>query len=167
MESSRTGRLGHTDKSWGEGQFSGGSPLSSTGQIASRSTRRRWLVVGASAIFIVLAFMVSQNLETNPLAYSGEGESAKAADLITDRSDAIEPPTEEGFSSNLSLDVNNPAYRSTVEGLVQDLRALPGVESVAISYNTQDPGSSSISKQIEGVVCHGRRYKCSPTWNSQ
>ena len=143
MESSRTGRLGHTDKSWGEGQFSGGSPLSSTGQIASRSTRRRWLVVGASAIFIVLAFMVSQNLETNPLAYSGEGESAKAADLIGDRFDVVATPTEQLVFSNPSLDVNNPAYRSTVESLVEQLRALPEVESVASYYDTQDAGMVS------------------------
>ena len=139
MEDSRTGRLGRTDESGAEGQISGGSPLSFTGRIASWSARHRWLVVGASAIFIVLAIMVLGTVETKTLEYNGEGESAKAFDLITDRFDVVATPTEQLVFSNPSLDVNNPTYRSTVESLVQQLRALPEVESVESYYDTQDP----------------------------
>ena len=143
MENTKAGRLGRTDELRAEGQTSGGSPLSFTGRIASWSARHRWLVVGASAIFIVLAIMVLGTVETKTLEYNGEGESAKAADLIGDRFDVVATPTEQLVFSNPSLDVNNPAYRSTVESLVEQLRALPEVESVASYYDTQDAGMVS------------------------
>ena len=143
MENTKAGRLGHTEESRAEGQISGGSPLSFTGRIARWSALHRWWVVGASAIFIVMAFMVLGNVETKTLDYNGEGDSAKAADLITDRFDVVATPTEQLVFSNPSLSVNDPTYRSTVEGLVQQLRALPGVESVASYYDTQDPGMVS------------------------
>ena len=143
MENTKAGRLGHTEESRAEGQISGGSPLSFTGRIARWSALHRWWVVGASAIFIVMAFMVLGNVETKTLDYNGEGDSAKAADLITDRFDVVATPTEQLVFSNPSLSVNDPTYRSTVEGLVQQLRALPEVESVASYYDTQDPGMVS------------------------
>ena len=87
--------------------------------------------------------MVMGNVETKTLDYNGEGESARAADLITDRFDMVATPTEQLDFSNPSVDVNDPTYRSTVEGLVQQLRALPEVESVASYYDTQDPGMVS------------------------
>ena len=119
------------------------SGLSFTGRIAHWSATHRWWVVGGSLLFIVLAFMVLGNVETKTLEYNGEGESAKAFDLIGDRFDVVVTPTEQLVFSNPSLDVNNPAYRSTVEGLVQQLRALPEVESVSSYYDTQDPGMVS------------------------
>ena len=107
------------------------SGLSFTGRITHWSATHRWWVVGGSLLFIVLAFMVLGNVETKTLEYNGEGESAKAFDLIGDRFDVVVTPTEQLVFSNPSLDVNNPTYRSTVEGLVQQLRALPEVESVS------------------------------------
>ena len=122
-----------------ESAAAGGPNLSFTGRIASWSARHRWWVVAASAIFVVLAMFILNTVETKELDYNGEGEAGKAFDLITDRFDLVVTPTEQLVFSNPSLDVNHPAYRSTVEGLVQQLRALPEVESVTSFYDTQDP----------------------------
>ena len=134
-----------------------GMNLSFTGRIASWSARHRWWVVGASALFIVLMIMVLGSVETKTLEYNGEGESAKAFDLITDRFDVVVTPTEQLVFSNPSLDVNNPTYRSTVQSLVQQLRALPEVESVTSYYDTQDPGmvSEDGSVLLAQVVIEG------------
>ena len=93
----------------------------------------------ASVMFIVLAMFVLNTVETKTLDYNGEGDSAKAFDLIDDRFDLVVTPTEQLVFSNPSLDVNSPVYRSTVEDLVGELRALPEVESVTSFYDTQDP----------------------------
>ena len=134
-----------------------GSNLSFTGRIAGWSARHRWWVVGASVMFIVLAIMVLGNVETKTLDYNGEGESGKGADLVTERFDVVVTPTEHLVFSNPSLDVNDPAYRSTVEGLVQQLRALPEVESVTTYYDTQDPDmvSADGSVLLAQVVIEG------------
>ena len=52
-------------------------------------------------------------------------------------------PTEQLVFSNPSLNVSSPVYRATVQGLVEVLRALPEVQSVASFYDTQDPGMVS------------------------
>ena len=113
--------------------------LSCTGRIANWSALHKWWVVGASVMFIVLAMFVLNTVETKTLDYNGEGDSAKAFDLIDDRFDLVVTPTEQLVFSNPSLDVNSPVYRSTVEDLVGELRALPEVESVTSFYDTQDP----------------------------
>ena len=66
-------------------------------------------------------------------------------------------PTEQLVFSNPSLSVDDPVFRSTVEGLVQDLRALPEVESVASYYDTQDPNmvSDDGSVLLAQVVIEG------------
>ena len=65
--------------------------------------------------------------------------------------------TEQLVFSNTSLDANDAAYRSTVEGLVQQLRALPEVESVTSYYDTQDPNmvSEDGSVLLAEVVIEG------------
>ena len=50
--------------------------------------------------------------------------------------------------SNPLLDASDPAYRSTVERLVQQLRALPEVESVTSYYDTQDPNMLSADGSV-------------------
>ncbi len=106
-----------------------GIGLSFTGRIAGWSARHRWWVVGASALFIVLAMFILNTVETKELDYNGEGEAATGADLIDERFDVVAAPTEQLVFSNPSLSMNDPVFRSTVEGLVQQLRALPEVES--------------------------------------
>ena len=134
---------GHLKASSETSTRAGGPDLSFTGRIANWSARHRWWVVGASVVFIILAMFILNTVETKELDYNGEGESGAAIDLINDRFDVVVTPTEQLVFSNPSLDVNNPVYRSTVEGLVQVLRALPEVESATSFYDTQDPNMVS------------------------
>ena len=124
------------------GQSNGNSSgLTPTGRIANWSARHRWWVVGiAAAIFLVALFIIG-TVETKVLDHEavGEGEAAVGANLIDDRFDFVTDATEQLLFSNPSLDVNDPAYRSTVEGLVQELRALPEVESVTSYYDSNNP----------------------------
>jgi len=122
--------------------------LSFTGRIGEWSARHRWLVVSASVLFIVLVMFISSTVETEVLDYQGEGDSAKGFELIEDRFDVVAVPTEQLVFSNPSLDVNAPAYRSTVETLVNQLRLLPEVESVTSFYDTQDPGMVSEDRSV-------------------
>ena len=109
-----------------------------TGRIASWSARHRWWVIAASVLVIVLAMFVLNTVETKNLDYNGEGESAIGADLVNDRFQFNSAPTEQLVFSNPSLDAQDPRFRSTVAGLVQQLRALPEVASVASYYDTGD-----------------------------
>ena len=131
--------------------------MSFTGRIGRWSASHRWWVIGASILVIVMAVMVLGNVETKILDYNGEGDSAKGFDLITDRFDLVVTPTEQLVFSNPSMDVNNPTYRSTVKGLIQQLRDLPEVESVVSFYDTQDPGmvSENGSVLLAQVVIEG------------
>ncbi len=119
--------------------------LSPTARIAGWSAGHRWLVIAASAIVVLLAIFVSNSVETKTLDddAGGVGESAKGIDLIDERFDVVTVPTEQLVFSNPSLDVNAPVFRSTVESLVQGLRALPEVASVASFYDTGDPNMVS------------------------
>ncbi|MCH7786376.1 MAG: MMPL family transporter [Chloroflexi bacterium] len=119
------------------------STLSFTGRTASWSARHRWWVVAASVMVLVLAMFVISTVETKTLDYNGEGEASVGAQLIDDRFEFNPPPTEQLVFSNPSLDSSDPAYRSTVEKLVQQLRALPEVASVTSFYDTNAPGMVS------------------------
>ena len=50
--------------------------------------------------------------------------------------------------SHPSLDAGDPAYRLTVERLVQELRAMPEVASVISYYETGDPGLVSADRHV-------------------
>ena len=82
------------------------------------------------------------------MTFNGRGDAAVGADLVSERFDITSPPTEQVVFSNPSLDAGEPAFRRTVEGLVQQLRALPEVESVASYYDTNDPGMVSDSPRV-------------------
>ena len=49
------------------------------------------------------------------------------------------------------MDVNDPAYRSAVERLVQELRVLPEVASVVSYYETGDPRLVSADRRVQRV----------------
>ena len=119
------------------------SGLTFTGRIASWSARHRWWVIAASALVVVLAVFIMSSVETRTLDYNGEGDSAVAADLIEDRFEFNSAPTEQLIFSNPSLDAQDPAFRSTVQTLVGQLRGLPETESVVSYYDTGDPGMVS------------------------
>ena len=101
-----------------------GISLSFTGRIAGWSARHRWWVVAASVMVIFLAMFMLNTVEMKVLDYNGEGESALGAELVDERFSIDSAPTEQLLFSNPSLDANTPAYRATVEGLVQQLRVL-------------------------------------------
>ena len=119
------------------------STLSFTGRIAGWSARHRWWVVGGSALVVFLAVFVLFTVETKTRDDGdGPGESGRAERLIDERFRGPEEiPQDElpGFRtrterlifSNLSIEVDHPLFRSTVDSVIQDLRALPNVESAA------------------------------------
>ena len=131
--------------------------LTFTGRIANWSARHRWWVVGASVLVLVLAMFASSTVETQILDYEGEGESVKGNDLVEERFDVVVTPTEQLVFSNPALDASDPVYRTTVERLVRQLRALPEVESVTSYYDTQDPNmlSADGSVLLTQVVIEG------------
>ena len=126
------------------------SRLSFTGRLARWSATHPWWVVAASVLIVVLAMLAMNAVETKTLEYSGEGEAAVGARLIEDKFKIEPPPTEQVVFSNPSLDASDAAFRTTVEELVQQLRALPEVASVASFYDTGD--SSMVSEDGHVVL---------------
>ena len=125
------------------------SALSFTGKIAAWSARHRWWVVAASVMMLVLAVLASSTFTPNLLdEENGEGEAAAGADLVSERFDITSPPTEQLVFSNPSLDTDSPLFRATVDGLVQQLRALPEVESAVSYYDTNAPGMVSDNRRV-------------------
>ncbi len=148
MDNANTARLNgsaHRARSEGVGSSPG---ISFTGRIANWSARHRWWVIGASLMVVVLAFFVLNAVETKTLDYIGEGESAVGSELIQDRFDVSPSPTEQLVFSNPSLDANDSEFQATVDGLVQELRALPEVESAESYYDTNDPAMLSESGNV-------------------
>ena len=102
------------------------STLSFTGRIAAWSARHRWWVVAASVMMLVLAVLASSTFETKLLYdFNGEGEAGVGADLISERFDITTAPTEQLVLSSPSLNASDAVFRATVQGLVEQLRALP------------------------------------------
>ena len=126
------------------------STLSFTGRIAAWSARRRWWVVAASVTMLVLAVLASSTFEVKLLDDNdiAEGESGKALRLLDERFGEGGAPAEQLVFSHPSLDVSDPAYRSTVEELVQELRALPEVSAVVSYYETGDSRLVSADRHV-------------------
>ena len=127
------------------------SALSFTGRIAAWSARHRWWVVAASVLIVISAIFVSSTVETELLDANEitEGESGEAIRLLDERFDDGGAPTEQLVFSNPSLDVDDPVYRSTVEELVQELRAMPEVSAVVSYYETGDPRLASADRHVQ------------------
>ena len=121
-----------------------------TGRIAAWSASHRWWTVAASVMMLVLAVLASSTftpklLDDNDVA---EGESGEALRLLDERFGDGGSPSEQLVFSNPSLDVSDAAYRSTVERLVQELRALPEVSAVVSYYETGDPRLVSADRHV-------------------
>ncbi len=163
MSNSKTAGLPSTKRnrrSEVQESHSDGISLSFTGRIAGWSARHRWWVIAASVLVLVLAMFVSSAVETKLLDDNAmaEGDSGKAIRLLDERFDDGGAPTEQLVFSNPSLDVNDPAYRSTVEQLVQELRALPEVSAVVSYYEAGDPRLVSADGHVlRAQVEHRRR----------
>ena len=141
------------------------STLSPTARVARWSARHKWWVVAATVLTLVMAIFVSGAVETKLLDESelGDGESGVAGRLLDERFDERGARTEQLVFSHPSLDVSDPVYRSTVEELVQDLRALPEVASVVSYYETEDPRLVSEDRlvqraQVELADIHASNY---------
>lgn len=124
--------------------------MSFTGRIAGWSARRRWWVILASVLVLAAAFAVMSNYETQLYkGDGGEGDSAFAADLIDERFENDESaPVEQLVFSNPSLNASDPTYQATVQSLIDQLRALPEVASVASYYDTGMPGMLSSDEHV-------------------
>ena len=125
--------------------------LSFTGRIANWSARHRWWVVAASVTMLVLAMVASSTFKVKLLDDNDflEGESGEAIRLLEERFDDGGAPTEQLVFSHPSLDVDDPVYRSTVEELVQELRATPEVSAVVSYYETGDPRLVSTDRRVQ------------------
>ncbi len=132
------------------GQTDSGSNLSFTGRIANWSARHRWWVVAATVLVLVIAVFASTVVETKMLDDNelGEGESGEATRLLDERFDDGGVPTEQLVFNHPSLDADDPVYRSTVEELVQELRALPEVSAVTSYYEVGDPRLVSTDRRV-------------------
>jgi uncharacterized membrane protein YdfJ with MMPL/SSD domain len=126
------------------------SGMSFTGRIAGWSAKRRWRVILASILLLASAFYVLSKVETKMYdGDGGEGDSAFAADLISERFENDDSaPVEQLVFSNLSLNANDPAYQATVQTLVDQLRALPEVASVESYYDTGIAGMLSTDEHV-------------------
>ena len=124
-----------------------------TGRIANWSAQHRWWVVAASVMMLVLAVLASSTFKVKMLDDSAfaEGESGEAVRLLEERFDVGGAPTEQLVFSHPSLDVDDPVYRSTVEELVQELRATPEVSALVSYYETEDPRLVSADRRVQRV----------------
>jgi uncharacterized membrane protein YdfJ with MMPL/SSD domain len=126
------------------------SELAFTGRIANWSARHRWWVVAATAAMLVLAVLASSTFKVKLLDGDdiAEGESGEALRLLNERFGEGGAPSEQLVFSHPSLDVGAPAYRSTVEELIQELRALPEVSAIVSYYETGDPRLVSADRHV-------------------
>ena len=124
--------------------------LTPTARVARWSARHRWWVLAASVLVLVAAMFVSGTVETKMLDDDSgmEGESGEAIRLLDERFDQGGAPTEQLVFSNPSLDVDETAYRSTMERLVEELEAMPEVSSVVSYYETGDPQLVSADRHV-------------------
>ena len=77
----------------------------------------------------------------------GTGESAKGQQLIEDRFEQL-PSFDSVIIKNPNLDVDDPAFRSTVEPLVEKLRGLEGVVDVESYYDSGAPHLVSDDRHV-------------------
>jgi uncharacterized membrane protein YdfJ with MMPL/SSD domain len=125
--------------------------LTPTARVARWSARHRWWVVAATILTLVMVMFVSGTVEVKMLDDSefAEGESGEAIRLLEERFDDGGAPTEQLVFSHPSLDVSDPVYRSTVEELIQELRAMPEVSAVVSYYETGDPRLVSVDRRVQ------------------
>jgi len=83
------------------------------------------VVLGTIALSVISILMAS-TIGVKTSEVNGVGDSAKASQLIEDRFEQL-PSFENVIIKNPGLDVDDSAFRSTVEPLVEELRRLDGV----------------------------------------
>lgn len=121
--------------------------LSVTGRVAGWSARHRWPVVLGSLALLVISFLLSSSIGVKTSEVSGVGESKTGFQLIEDRFEA-RPSFENVIIENPALDVDDPAFRSTVQPLIEELRALDGVVEVQSYYESGSPNLISEDRHV-------------------
>ena len=126
------------------------SRLTFTARIAGWSARHRWWVLAFSLAVIVFAVfvMVSVGSELRDDG-DGVGESSEAVRLMNERFRDVPAPaaeerpiphrTERLIFSNPNVDVDDSAFRTVVQTLMEDVTALPSVTSATSHYDSNDP----------------------------
>ena len=110
--------------------------LGFTGRIAGWSARYRWLALASTLVVLIVALFLTSTLGVETTEVFGAGDSRDGQLLIEDRFEKTEPLAELILFSNPALDVDDLAFRSTVDPLVTELRNLEGVALVASYYDT-------------------------------
>ncbi len=128
-----------------------GPGLSPTARVARWSATHRLVVLAATLLVLVGAIFTSATVEVNIDEEGDVGvrDSGRASQILDENfPTGGDGPTEQVLFSNADLTVDGSAYRSTVETLIEELRALPNVTSVSSFYETGDPGLVSEDRHV-------------------
>lgn len=123
------------------------SSVSFTGRIAGWSARNRWKTLFAAIALLVISFLLSSSLGVETSEVTGVGESQKGHALIEDRFEQL-PSFESVVIKNPGLDIDDPAFRSIVDSLVEDLRGMDGVANVESFYESGSPHLVSDDRHV-------------------
>src|SRR5918994_6316075 len=118
----------------------GGSPSSSrrderrddsvsvffTARAGAWANRHRWLVLSLGLVAFLGSIVVLARVGANTdVEGGGTGDSGKAVQLLEERFGTVQgAPTELVIFEHPTLSVDDPAYRQTVTGLMDELRSL-------------------------------------------
>ena len=138
----------YANRTSGSGRRPGdASAVSFTGRVAGWSARHRWTVVLGAIALLVISFLLSSSIGVKTSDVFGTGESRKGHQLIEDRFEQL-PSFESVIIKNINLHVDDPAFRSTVEPLVEALRGLDGVVEVESYYESGAPHLVSDDRRV-------------------
>ena len=121
--------------------------VSFTGRVAGRSARHRWKVVLGAVGLLVISFLLSSSIGVKTSDVFGTGESRKAFQLVEDRFEQL-PSFDSVIIKHPGLFVDDPAFRSTVDPLVEEFRGLDGVEDVESFYESGAPHLVSEDRHV-------------------
>ena len=124
--------------------------LTPTARVARWSARHRWWVLAATMLTLIAAIVASGVYEPQIQDDdAGVGESSVGADILDNKFPHGSDASEALLFSHPELGVEDPSYRSKVEALVEELRALPQVKSVTTFYETGDQGLVSDNGRVQ------------------
>ena len=121
--------------------------LSFTGRVAGWSARHRWKVVLGAIALLVISFLLSSLIGVETSDVFGTGESRKGEQLIEDRFEQL-PSFDSVIIKHPGLFVDDPAFRSTVDPLVEKLKGLDGVADVESFYESGAPNLVSEDRHV-------------------
>jgi len=109
----------------------------STAGIARLSARHPWRVLGFWFALLIIAALLAPTLGdalTTESTFTSRPESIKADELLESRLRGERPMTETIVIRSETATVDDPAFRTTVDGVVAQLVAMPDVVSSIASY---------------------------------